>query len=247
MSKYKSFHEAMIHGTVDDVKYFVEEKGVDVNDVNAYDTNRYTMLHWAAYGSTRVEVFEYLISKGANVNAKDRFGKTLLHVAADHNPCIEVLDYLIAKGISIDVKDDSDMTPLHHAILNNPNVEVIKHLVSKGANINARNVNGFTPKDFAKKNGKEHLLPSSGCYIATCVYGSYDCPEVWTLRRYRDNKLSNSWFGRRFIQIYYAVSPKIVELFGNKKWFTKFWRTNINNIVRKLQHSGIDSNLYSDL
>ena len=20
----------------------------------------------------------------------------------------------------------------------------------------------------------------SGCYIATCVYGSYDCPQVWT-------------------------------------------------------------------
>lgn len=23
---------------------------------------------------------------------------------------------------------------------------------------------------------------SGGCYVATCVYGSYDCPEVWTLR-----------------------------------------------------------------
>ena len=29
--------------------------------------------------------------------------------------------------------------------------------------------------------------PSSGpCYVATAVYGSYDCPEVWTLRRFRD-------------------------------------------------------------
>ena len=24
---------------------------------------------------------------------------------------------------------------------------------------------------------------SGGCYVATAVYGSYDCPEVWTLRR----------------------------------------------------------------
>src|SRR5699024_12626084 len=23
---------------------------------------------------------------------------------------------------------------------------------------------------------------SGGCYVATAVYGSYDCPEVWTLR-----------------------------------------------------------------
>ena len=29
--------------------------------------------------------------------------------------------------------------------------------------------------------------PSNGaCYVATAVYGSYDCPEVWTLRRFRD-------------------------------------------------------------
>ena len=30
----------------------------------------------------------------------------------------------------------------------------------------------------------------SGCYIATCVYGSYDCPQVQTLRRFRDD---TSW------------------------------------------------------
>ena len=80
----------------------------------------------------------------------------------------------------------------------------------------------------------------SFCYVATCVYGSYDCPEVWTLRRYRDIKLSKSWFGRRFIQVYYAVSPKIVEVFGNKKWFNRLFKPILNKLVRKLQNSGID-------
>ena len=28
-----------------------------------------------------------------------------------------------------------------------------------------------------------------------CIYGSYDCPEVWTLRRYRDKFLSETWYG----------------------------------------------------
>jgi len=78
------------------------------------------------------------------------------------------------------------------------------------------------------------------CYVATCVYGSYDSPEVWTLRRYRDTKLSKSWFGRRFIQVYYAVSPKIVEVFGNKKWFNRLFKPILNKLVRKLQNSGID-------
>jgi hypothetical protein len=85
-----------------------------------------------------------------------------------------------------------------------------------------------------------------GCYVATCVYGSYDCPEVWTLRRYRDSKLSVYWFGRRFIQIYYAISPKIVELFGNKKWFNKLWKPILNKIVRTLQNNGIESSSYLD-
>jgi len=86
-----------------------------------------------------------------------------------------------------------------------------------------------------------------GCYIATCVYGSYDCPQVWTLRRYRDHWLSMSWFGRRFIQIYYAVSPTVVRLFGGKNWFNGLCKPVIDNIVRKLQSSGIDGSPYSDV
>jgi len=87
----------------------------------------------------------------------------------------------------------------------------------------------------------------SGCYIATCVYGSYDCPEVWTLRRYRDGKLSASWFGKRFIQIYYSISPKVVELFGNKKWFNSLCKPILNKFVGKLRQCGLDSSSYSDM
>ena len=32
-----------------------------------------------------------------------------------------------------------------------------------------------------------------GCYIATCVYGSYDCPQVWTLRRFRTACLAKTF------------------------------------------------------
>ena len=53
-----------------------------------------------------------------------------------------------------------------------------------------------------------------GCYIATCVYGSYDCPEVWALRRFRDETLENNRAGRLFISLYYAISPTLVKLFG---------------------------------
>ena len=85
-----------------------------------------------------------------------------------------------------------------------------------------------------------------GCYVATCVYGSYDCPEVWTLRRFRDTSLSASWLGRGFIRLYYAISPKIVELFGNKKWFNCVWKPVLNKLVCHLQKTGTDSSPYSD-
>ena len=55
---------------------------------------------------------------------------------------------------------------------------------------------------------------SGACYVATCVYGSYDCPEVWALRRFRDYTLDLTWYGRLFIKCYYAVSPVIVKWFG---------------------------------
>ena len=64
----------------------------------------------------------------------------------------------------------------------------------------------------------------SGCYVATAVYGSYDCPQVWTLRRFRDNTLAESWYGRAFNRTYYAVSPTLVRWFGETKWFQRLWR-----------------------
>ncbi len=88
---------------------------------------------------------------------------------------------------------------------------------------------------------------SQGCYIATAVYGSYDCPEVWTLRRYRDYKLAQSWFGRAFIYSYYAISPSLVRLFGDKKWFRKMWKSKLDRMVKKLQDYGYDSTPYNDI
>ena len=47
----------------------------------------------------------------------------------------------------------------------------------------------------------EDTSGSEGCYIATCVYGSYDCPQVRTLRRFRDEVLKQSAPGRAFVKV----------------------------------------------
>lgn len=87
---------------------------------------------------------------------------------------------------------------------------------------------------------------TSGCYIATCVYGSYDCPQVWTLRRFRDHILDTTWHGRIFIKCYYIISPIFVKWFGETKWFRNFWKCRLDKMVYRLNNMGIDDSYYHD-
>jgi hypothetical protein len=88
---------------------------------------------------------------------------------------------------------------------------------------------------------------TGGCYVATAVYGSYDCPQVWTLRRYRDFTLAKSWYGRLFVRTYYAISPTLVKWFGNTEWFKNLWRPTLDKMVKKLQAQGVENDPYEDL
>lgn len=87
---------------------------------------------------------------------------------------------------------------------------------------------------------------TSGCYIATAVYGSYDCPEVWTLRRFRDDVLSKTILGRVFIRLYYSISPVLVRKFGSSEWFKKALKPNLDRIVYRLNNKGLLNTPYSD-
>jgi hypothetical protein len=90
-------------------------------------------------------------------------------------------------------------------------------------------------QDYLDRAETRRARRRQGCYIATAVYGSYDCPQVWVLRRYRDDKLAQTWFGRAFIRLYYLLSPIVVRWFGETKWFNRFWRSILDKIIRRLQ------------
>ena len=96
--------------------------------------------------------------------------------------------------------------------------------------------------DHNSRGGKS----KSGCYIATCVYGSYNCPEVWMLRRFRDEKLASSWCGRLFIKCYYCISPTLIKWFGERKWFHKVWKPVLDSFVKRLTAKGYESTPYQD-
>ena len=98
----------------------------------------------------------------------------------------------------------------------------------------------------AKKYLSDSSEKSSGCYVATAVYGSYDCPQVWTLRRYRDNILAKTWYGRAFIDTYYAISPSFVKWFGKASWFKNMWKPKLDRMVERLNKNGVAGTPYQD-
>jgi len=73
---------------------------------------------------------------------------------------------------------------------------------------------------------------SGGCYIATMAYGSYEHPQVLELRKFRDNTLSKSSFGRGFIKTYYKYSPKLVEHLKDKPLVNQSIKSILNTLIR---------------
>ena len=187
-----------------------------------------------AYAAANVsyDAAEYLIKLGADVNAKTKHNVTplwyLSYKALDTdkvNDGRRIAKLLIDKGASFDVKAENGIDLYN----NHTDSEIARMIQEKNPTIE---------KGSSKKAG--------GCYVATCVYGSYDCPQVWTLRRYRDDTLGSTWYGRLFIRTYYAISPTLVKWFGKTNWFKKLWKGKLDRMVAKLQNNGVEDTPYED-
>lgn len=127
------------------------------------------------------------------------------------------------------------------------NWEAANNLIKKLCKCNDRTVfeitHNFTTMDFLNPQSD---LQQGGCYIATAVYGSYDCPQVWTLRRFRDEILAQTWYGRMFIHVYYALSPSVVKYFGKVYKIKRLWQFMLDPLVERLNADGIKNTPYTD-
>jgi len=148
---FTDIFDAAKEGTVEDVMYFINEKGVDVN---AQDKYNQTPLHLAV-GRENLEIVKFLVLEGkANVNAEEADGKTPLHLAATYNNSIEVAKFLVANGAKVNATNKWGYTPLHNAV-GGKNIELVKYLVLEGkANVDARDGYGGTPLHTAVRNGQ---------------------------------------------------------------------------------------------
>ena len=96
--------------------------------------------------------------------------------------------------------------------------------------------NQDTP-DTTNSTTEQQPEKKEGCYIATAVYGSYDAPQVMTLRRFRDDTLRNNAFGRLFIRTYYRLSPPIAEKLKNAKLINGYVRSILDKWVDRLNNN----------
>ena len=123
--------------------------------------------------------------------------------------------------------------------------KLIPNLADKDANANLLKTWGNKIRKY-EPEFKDPEVNKGGCYVATAVYGSYNCPEVWTLRRFRDYTLDETWYGRTFIKMYYAISPSMVRIWGDSETFKSMWRKPLDRLVRKLHAKGVLDTPYID-
>lgn len=146
----------------------------------------------------------------------------------------------------------------YKACLDNESEELLDVQKTENAFINSRKYGQFIKARYRIREAKRisseikakepsYVAPRyHGCYVATAIYGSYDCPPVWTLRRFRDNTLAETWYGRAFIRVYYAVSPTLIRWFGQTTWFKKLWKRVLDCMVERLNSKGVDNTPYDD-
>ncbi|HHY28222.1 MAG TPA: hypothetical protein GX523_16035 [Desulfitobacterium dehalogenans] len=187
--------------------------------------------------------------------AKEYYNKAL-DIDATNVKALEGLKNVEYVGVLAGTTVTFDMIDrIEELLTSNQKIQAIKY-VNQSTSIGLRGAKNFVDEyevshDFNAASKKVSVTDiskqkKSGCYVATAVYGSYNCPEVWTLRRWRDEKLATTWYGRAFIHMYYAISPAIVRVFGETFWFRKLWKSRLDTLVYELKGIGYQDTPYED-
>lgn len=88
--------------------------------------------------------------------------------------------------------------------------------------------------------GNMRIESKSGaaCFVATSAFGGADHASVRYLRSYRDDTLAKSEPGRKFIEWYWRVGPKLARLVERSATLKYLSRAGINLLVRVLKLLG---------
>ena len=157
--------EAASDGKIDDVRTFLLQSGIDINQV---DDEGHTALYEASRKGHFRLVSLLLARPDINVNQEDEVGNTPLHMASSNGHTKVVESLLKHPSIEVNPQDLLRRSPLHKAA-NNGHVGVVKELLTHPfIQINLES-NGGTPLNFALASGDNEivdLLRSKGGVMA---------------------------------------------------------------------------------
>ncbi len=74
-----------------------------------------------------------------------------------------------------------------------------------------------------------------GCFIATAAFGTSTAHEINVLRSFRDNFLMRDNAGRKFISLYYGVSPQIAKMIEKSSTLKLATRIMLTPIIKAVQ------------
>jgi ankyrin repeat protein len=144
------------------------QHGADLNNSEPYTTYRDLPIPGCLsplgvaleYGDK--DLFEYLVSKGANPKATCSRGPTLLFGLSYDRPNFnEVFDALIKAGVDINARDQYGRTALYYAVRRD-NPALVKALLSHGASVNVKDDLGLSPLDFLRYRECKDILLAAG-------------------------------------------------------------------------------------
>lgn len=70
------------------------------------------------------------------------------------------------------------------------------------------------------------------CFVATSAFETPAALEVQYLRSYRDQTLKQTFWGRKFILLYYKFSPEIAAFLDHQVWLKPFVRTLLRFVIK---------------
>ncbi|HEX6222859.1 MAG TPA: ankyrin repeat domain-containing protein [Chryseolinea sp.] len=153
LRKSYSFHEAIVCGKIDDVKYSLMQ---DKTVVNKFSNDGFTPLSLAAFFN-QTAIAKLLLKNGADPNlaATNASKVNALHSAiAKEN--YELCKLLLEQGAKVNSTQMQNVTALHSAA-HRGNLKMVQLLVDNGAEINLKMDNGDTAISIAERENHKEI------------------------------------------------------------------------------------------
>ncbi|MBC7863727.1 MAG: ankyrin repeat domain-containing protein [Bacteroidia bacterium] len=172
---------------MDMLKYFIEEKKLDVNDKGMQKETK-TAIGWPALmfavSLENEEMVNYLISKGANINLVGGLEKNTAGLIAFYKNNIQICNKLIAKGLNVKQVDSSGATIVLNSVYSS-NIEVMKLAIKKYKEaVNIPSQGNWCPIHAAVYSGKKEqfqLLVKSGANTKVITDAGYNLLQLAVL------------------------------------------------------------------